>query len=244
MRRGTHPATFCRFGAVAPNTYVQTWAAGHGQRTTENSRLQAWKIWRTVKPMNVIGIVSLSLLCGLFLALLIGGLATLLWLAVKLRREVSQMTAAMQTLIAGNHAEMKSSIESAKASFSSIRTEMKTVLDTHNKSTRSMLEEHRKQMKEGIDKINAEALIGASARAVQACQRLENAAGIIQKLFLDANDVPTGRGYAPEETAPENTTFGGPPSAFSLSQTSAMDAEVEQAEMEQNQQTVLFQAEA
>lgn len=243
MRRGTHPATFCRFGAVAPNTYVQTWAAGHGQRTTENSRLQAWKIWRTVKPMNVIGIVSLSLLCGLFLALLIGGLAMLVWLAVKLRRENAQMREAIQSLIVTHQAELKSSIESAKASFGAIRTEMKTVLDTHNKATKSTLDEHRRQMKEGIDKINAEALIGASARAVQACQRLENAAGIIQRLFMDTENRPTHE-YRAEEMAPETTSFGGPPSAFSVSQTAAMDTEVERMGLEQNSQTDLFQTEA
>lgn len=174
--------------------------------------------------MNTVGIVAISLLAGMFLLAMVAGLVLLIVLAMRLSRaldksqkENAAVYAETRTALSGYQAEIKAAIDSAKASFSAIRTETKTIL-----------EEHRKQMQGGIEKINAEALQGAAARSIQACMRLEKVAVTMQSLFLDAETRPTHE-YGAEDFAPEATTFGGPPSAFSVGQTSAMDAEAEAA---------------
>ncbi len=200
--------------------------------------------------MNVIGVVAISLLCGLFLALLLAGLGTLLWLAVSLRKELKTLrderesvSKETRAVLAQYQVEIAKQIESSKSSFGTIRTDMSRLLEENRKKTDGILNEHRRQMQGSIDKINAEALQGAAARAIQACLRLENAVGVIQKLFLNSEERVTNE-YGPEEFAPESSTFGGPPSGYSQSQTARFDEQVDQVRLpeEESPQADLFAA--
>ena len=200
--------------------------------------------------MNVIGVVAISLFCGLFLALLLAGLGTLIWLAVSLRKTLATVRAEMVSvsnetrgLLAQYQGEMAKQVESSKSSFGTIRTEMARLLEENRKKTDGILNEHRRQMQGSIDKINAEALQGAAARAIQACLRLEKAVGVIQQLFLNSEERVTNQ-YGAEEFAPEESAFGGPPSGYSQSRTARFDEQVEQvrAPEEESPQADLFAA--
>lgn len=184
--------------------------------------------------MSTIGIVATSVICGIFCILLLLGIALLVWLAVKLHAAVKELkaeNAAVQaetrtTLTAHQsqtaaamtvyHAEMKAVVDSSKASFTTIRNE-----------TKAMLEAGQQKMEDGIKKINAEALQSAAARSIEACLRLEKVIGIFQQLILN-NEERVTHEYGPEDFAPESTTFGGPPSQFSISENARLDAEAEQ----------------
>lgn len=189
--------------------------------------------------MGTVGIAVLSALGGMFCLGLLAGLVVLIYVALGLRKALA--TAATQnqavyaetrTLIAGYQAEMKAVTEAAKSSFQSLRQEMKAIL-----------EEHRKQMQTGIDKINAEALTGAAARSIQACIRIEKAASVIATLFTEGQSRVTDE-YPPEAFAPEEPTpsgkFYGPPSGFSVGMTSILDAEAEREQVETQQQSETF----
>ena len=175
--------------------------------------------------MNTVGIVALSVLGALFFFAMIAGVVTLIWLAWSLKKQ----TAALQEktisvyaetgkLMAAYQAETKSTVESAKASFGAIRNEV-----------RAQLEEHRRQMQAGIDKINAEALQGAAARSIQACLRLEKAIGVLQQMFLETETRSTHE-FAPEEFAPEESTFGPPPTGYSVGTAAQLDQQADAEE--------------
>jgi molybdenum cofactor biosynthesis enzyme MoaA len=186
--------------------------------------------------MSIVGIVSLSILAALFLFLLLGGVAVLIWLALSLKRQLAaakeQFTAVYAEtgrLLAAHQAESKATIESAKSSFVAIRTEVRGLLEDHRRELAAILEAHRAAMQAGIDKINAEALQGAAARSIQACLRLEKAIGVLQQLFLETESRSTHE-YGAEEFAPEESTFGAPPSGFGLSPTAALDQQAQTEE--------------
>ena len=163
--------------------------------------------------MSEIGIVLVSLLGGAVLITLLAGVAYLAWQSFSLRKTQAEIRA----LIAGNLQETKSALDAAKSSFSTIRSE-----------TKSILEEHRKAMQAGIASINAEALTTAAVRCFEGCQRLEKAIAVFQRLILENTDQRTPGDYAPEETAPERNEFGGPPSGYSVGLTAAYDAEADE----------------
>ena len=184
--------------------------------------------------MSTVGIVALSLLCGLFLALLLAGLGVLIWLAVNLRKTLAEVRAEMASVskktadtLTQYQGEMARQVESSKSALGAVRVEMAKLLEENRKKTDGILNEHRRQMQGSIDKINAEALQGAAARAIQACLRLEKAVGVIQQLFLNSEERVTNQ-YGAEDFAPESSTFGGPPSGYSQSQTARFDDLTEQ----------------
>jgi hypothetical protein len=173
--------------------------------------------------MSTIGIVVISILGGMFGLALLAGVVLLIWLAWDLRKALAvaqkenlavyQETRAALT---AHQQEMKSVFESARNGFASIRNE-----------TKSLLENHQNVMQTQIAKINAEALAGTIARMIEVCLRLEKGIAIFQKMIFD-NETRVTNEYGPEEFAPENTTFGGPPSGFSLSQSGKHDVETDQ----------------
>jgi len=197
--------------------------------------------------MSTIGVVAISLFCGLFLAVLLSGLGVLIWLAMNLRKalaalrlEAVSVSSETRAVLAQYQTELARQIESSKSSFGVIRNDMKALLDEHRKKTTSTLEEHRQKMQAGIDRINADALQGAAARAIQACLRLEKAVGVIQQLFLNTEEKVTHE-YGPDEFAPEETAFSGPPSGYMQSQTARYDEQVEQVrDPEESNQSELF----
>ena len=172
--------------------------------------------------MSPIEIAVIAALAGMFGLLLLAGVFLLIWLAWDLRKALAgsqkenlavyQETRAALT---AHQQEMKSVFESARNGFASIRNE-----------TKSLLENHQNVMQTQIAKINAEALAGTIARMIEVCLRLEKGIAVFQKMIFD-NENRVTNDYGPEDFAPENTAFGGPPSGFSLGQSSQHDLEAD-----------------
>ena len=194
--------------------------------------------------MSTIGIVALSILAAMFLFALLGGVALLLWLAWRQKqqqdaaeKENRSVYAWTEKTMAANQSEIKSMLESAKASFTAIRNEVRTQQETHEKSLNrslqeyrkelnDLLEDHRRQMQHGIEKINADALSSVAVRLTNVCIRTEKAIGILQQLVLESEKSPNTE-YAPEAFAPEDSQFGAPPSGYGRSTTAHLDDQVD-----------------
>lgn len=200
--------------------------------------------------MNIIGIVAISVLAALFLFALLGAAAALVWLALRLRRELAEaqkqnMSVHTETakVLAANQTEVKSLIEGSRSKFDGIRAQIQTTIEESRKATdaaqveqakalNEVLATHRKEMQVGIDKINAEALQTVAVRLTQVCIRAEKAISVLQQMILDSERAP-GAEYGAEEFAPEENKFGPPPSGFSRSTTARMDEEADRVATEE-----------
>jgi HAMP domain-containing protein len=197
--------------------------------------------------MSLIGIVAISVLAALFLFTLLAGLAVLIWLAMRLRKDLTaaqQQAAAVyaetQKLLQSHQAESRTSIESAKSSFGAIRNEVKTSLEgqqgawkaateTQTKELRATLDQFKADIGVAISKINADALQTVAVRLTNVSIRAEKAISVFQELILSAGNP--GPSDLPDEAfAPEESQFAGPPSAYSVSPTARMDQEADMVE--------------
>ena len=194
--------------------------------------------------MSTVGVVALSILAAFVLFALLASIALLLWLAFSLKKTlasveklISSVHAETEKQLATHQSESKSVVESAKAGFSAIRTEVRGLLEDHRKETRTtsdeyrkelagILDSHRQEMKAGIDRINADALQGAAARSIQACLKLEKTVTLLQTMMLDTETRSTYEAGA-EDFAPEEPKFGTPPSGYGMGQTAMLDMEAE-----------------
>ncbi len=192
--------------------------------------------------MSTVAIVLLALAAGAFLILLLGALGICIWAALHIQRGQRELKAerlAVQTETAAtlnsHAAKIKAEVDSAKASFTAIRNEIRSAWIEETRSLNALLVEHRAEMAKAIDKINAEALQAAAARSIAAVQKLERSVGILQKMMLEAGERP-GEEYGPEEYAPESgDKFGTPVSQYSLGAVARLDeaaAAEERAETE------------
>lgn len=214
--------------------------------------LQAQPSQSKVKNMNLVGIIAISVLSALFLFALLAAVAALVWLALRIRKDAAAAQQENRRIYAETEkllAAQQAVIESAKSAFGSIRTEMRTSLDGNQKGHEALLAAHQKELNVTLDtfrldinaaiaKINAEALQTVAVRLTQVCIRAEKAIGVFQQLILNSEKAP-GDEYAPEAFAPEESTFGAPPSGFSVSQTARMDQE---ADIQAGSQVELFEA--
>ena len=197
--------------------------------------------------MNVIGIVAISVLAALFLFALLGGTGLLIWLAVRQRRELAAAQAAntsvhaeTEKLIAANQAEVKGAIEGARSKFDGIRAAIQGAIDDSRKASEAaqvaqakaldeVLATHRNEMQKAIDKINAEALQTVAVRLTQVCVRSEKAVAVLQQMILESEKSP-GAQYGAEEFAPEENSFGPPPSGYGQSVTARLDQEADRVD--------------
>lgn len=189
--------------------------------------------------MGTIGIVAISVLAALFLFALLAAVGVLIWLAESIKRQLSEskqqnasVHAETARVLAAHQTESKGQLDSAKAAFAGIRTEVRTLLESQQKELGATLDEHRRQMNLGIEKINADALTSVAARLTQVCIRTEKAISVLQELILNTEKAPGGE-YGAEEFAPEEAAFGTPPSGFAVNRTAQLDA---QADAEQNRE--------
>lgn len=199
--------------------------------------------------MNTIGIVATALVAGAFLILLLLGLGLLLWksftLAQQMReaenqRAIVQVETAktldryqteIKALTEAHANRLKSDLESTKAAMNAIRAEIRSTWVEQTQALNALLSEHRKEMGEAIDKINAEALQSAAARTITAVKKLEDAVGILQTMYLEASarerEHYADDDYAEETTGPLRT----PTSQYSVGTTARLDAEAEAVEL-------------
>ena len=143
--------------------------------------------------MNTLGIVMLSLFVGVFLVVLLGALGVCVWAALMVRKAVAAHTKSIMDIAQ----EMTAAATASRNAFSSIRQEMKT-----------LLEGHQKIVMEVVKAINADALQAASVRSIEACKRIENAVATLNALVY-AQEPAKENSLAPEATAPEGATIYG-----------------------------------
>jgi len=197
--------------------------------------------------MSLVGIIATSVIAALALFVLFAGIGLLIWLATRLRKDLAAwqqqailVHAETKQLLTTSGTETKASIEAAKGAFTAIRNEVKASLEGQQKAAETGLAAHQKalaetlanfrsEMQVAIAKINAEALQTVAVRLTQVCIRAEKAIGVLQQLILDT-EKSTHFDGGPEDFAPENSTFGGPPSAYSVGETARFDQEADIAQ--------------
>lgn len=198
--------------------------------------------------MNELGIIAIALAAGAFCVLLLLGLAVLLWVAFENRKQATafagiqnDLRAEMRGVLEKSQSEMlkastehaarlRAELESAKSALGKTQAQVAAAWEKIEKDLSATLESHRKEMREEIEKINAEALQAAAVRSIHAVRELEKVVTLLQKLMLEAGEKP-GSEYGPEEYATEdNPTFGTPPTGFSVSPVTRLDEEAQQEE--------------
>lgn len=138
--------------------------------------------------MQVFGIVALSMAIGLLLAVLLAGIATVVYYARSVKIQATALTEKVTHFYAENstaldhqRGQLTNIADSAKSNLASTRQEMRTALENNAKAIAGVLEDHRRQMDQIANKINATALLEASRRAIEACARLERVASALWK---------------------------------------------------------------
>lgn len=171
--------------------------------------LQAWSIRRTLNSMNPAGLILASLFAGGFLVIIVGGLATLIYLHIQFKKQVATVTAQF----AATAKEITESITGARTSFGGIRQDVKTALTSHENQVGDVLAKHQKAFEETVGRINGVALEAACAHVVQASKQIAGVAVNLQRLLypVDGEEErePVRVPLAPEEYAPDDTIYSG-----------------------------------
>lgn len=191
--------------------------------------------------MNTFGIVALSLMAGLFLAILVAGLGISIWAALRVKAAAAQIDtkttkiyAETVEILAEHRVQMDRINESAKSNFVAIRTEMRGSIETLLREVKATLEGHQKAMEVSVSKINGDALLAASERSQKACLRIEKAAVLISQSLFTPEDggspEAVGKPWPDdraEEYAPKGATI------YDVTTVGRMDNEVMEAENEE-----------
>lgn len=164
--------------------------------------------------MQTAGIVVLCLFGGALFVLLVGGLATLIVLHVRLKRAMSEISTEfrhavekMETASVKLSADVEASIAGARTSFSGIRADMKTILTEHGNQVADTLARHDKAFQEKLGKINGAALEAACVRAVQAANQIVQVASFLRTMISEGAEPATASNLAPEEYGPSETIY-------------------------------------
>lgn len=185
--------------------------------------------------MNLVGIIALSLLAGAFLIVIVGGLATLIVLHLRVQKSHAELVSAMAEFTANqsssigqNHENLENLmedaaaefgdlvgqckvdlvaiIESARSSFGSIRQEIKTSLAVQDELFDASLKAHASLISEKVGSINGQMLEQASIRAVRALGELTQLTTTLRNL-LHSHETQPGADLAPEEYGPSDDLF-------------------------------------
>lgn len=186
--------------------------------------------------MSLIGIVAISALSALFFFALLAGLVCLIWLAFRMRKDLQAMKDANTSVLTATQRQL----ESVYAETQKLIVALEVKIDGQQKESALLQAKHEQDLavsmntfkadiSAAIAKINAEALQTVAVRLTQVSIRAEKAISVFQQLILDT-EKSTANEYGPEEFAPEENRFSGPPSAYGLSQTAKMDAETDMVE--------------
>lgn len=162
--------------------------------------------------MNTVGIIALSLLAGIVLVIIIGGLATLILLHIRVQKSHTALVNAMEKFTAdiwsssGQARESLSGIvEGARNSFGGIRKEIVTAQENQSKSIEIVLKAQGEQFNAALGKINGEALTRASVEALRALKELSALTVTLKNLLVDHSAPAVDLG--PEEYGPNDDLF-------------------------------------
>ena len=145
--------------------------------------------------MSTAGIISISILAGMFLLTLIAALGLQVYLTWQVKRKAdlidaqgAKVYAWTEKLLGEHEAKMAGIFESAKSNLASIRQEVRGGLELSAKETRDALKTHQEFVQGAIGQINAVALAEASNRAIIAMQHIEQAVGVLREITLAADE--------------------------------------------------------
>ena len=147
-------------------------------------------------------VAILFLLAGLFLAVLVAGLGTVIWSALQVRSAAKTLA----TELRGFQAENAKMHESARSNFAAIRQEMRGALEMYSTETKAALESHRTQMGTMIENINGAGL-GVAAKGISdATKKLTHIALTLQDLLIAKEEVEEA-GETPDAYAPAGASI-------------------------------------
>ena len=157
--------------------------------------------------MSSAGLIVISLFAGALFIVIILALAALIYLHLQLKKTVAEAVAGF----AAATASIQDSITGARTSFTGIRQDVKTALETHGNQVADVLAKHQKAFEETVGKVNGAALEAACVRSIKAAGQITAVAKSLQAL-LYAQDggmepAPTAAPLAPEEYGPEDTIY-------------------------------------
>lgn len=163
--------------------------------------------------MNTIGVVALSLLAGIFLVILVGGLATLIVLHLRVQKSHAGLVEAMAVFTAKQESSigrtlegLEKIVESARSSFGGIRQDIKTSQDAQGKLLTKSLKDHEAVFSEKVGAINGQVLEQASIRAMRALDGLNQLTNTLRNL-LHSHEMRPGTELGPEEYGPSDELF-------------------------------------
>jgi hypothetical protein len=176
--------------------------------------LQACPSRRTVNHMNTAAVVLVSIFIGALFIVILGGLATLIYLHIQVRKAQTEMLAEYQEStewlrkMAGDLVgEVSEQVSGARTSFSGIRTDIKAALESHGNLVADTLAKHEAAFQEKLGKINGAALEVACARAVKASNQIVGVATFLQKMLAEGAEPATDEKLAPDSYGPEDTVY-------------------------------------
>jgi hypothetical protein len=164
--------------------------------------------------MQEFGVVALSAVAGVLFAALFVGVGAVIYYsrctkiqAALLVQECKKFSAENGAALEQQRVQLSNIAESAKSNLTSTRQDVKAALEANAKAIAATLEDHRRQMDAIANKINANALLEASRRGVEACARLERVASSLwkwaERLDQEQPDEPVDTGEWTEERANE-----------------------------------------
>ena len=132
--------------------------------------------------MSTVGIVLLSAICGLFIALLIAAMGFTIWTNLRAKASVDKLQQQVSTVYAETGAALEEHIEgltaimeSAKSNFKTIREEMRGSQAETLRETRATLEAHRSEMAKIINTING-------VRFIESAKQITKASSILWRV--------------------------------------------------------------
>jgi predicted membrane metal-binding protein len=164
--------------------------------------------------MNVAAAILIAIFAGAFLVVIVGALAALIVLHLRMRKSqketlaaFTEFTTGLDSALAKQRSDTAAIIDGARNSFTGIRQEIKTSQEAQANALARTLKDHEQAFRETMGKINATALEAASVRGLQAANRIVQVAQTLQAMLIEGAAPPTGTDLAPEEAAPNDTIY-------------------------------------
>lgn len=153
--------------------------------------------------MQTASVVIVSLFLGALFIVILGGMATLIVLHLRLKKSLADASVAFVASVA----DMKSLVDGARTSFGGIRQDIKTALNEHGNLVADTLAKHEAAFQEKLGKINGAALEVACARAVKASNQIVQVASFLQTLMTSGSEPASAEAPAAEAYGPEDTVY-------------------------------------
>ncbi len=190
--------------------------------------------------MQTTAAIIIALFAGALFIVIIGGMATLIFLHIQGQKSAAALQKSMADFIAESKSgqesfqkELAGIVDGARSSFSGVRTEVAKALETQLKAVSKALKDQEQVFADKVGNINGEVLQAASMRALQSCRDLSSLTITLKNLLVEHETMP-GADLAPEEYGPSDTIYS-QPSIVDRADAAAIRAEVEELQPQYSQ---------